>query len=380
MRSDVAAAGALAGDGAVRRGAGGPGGAVPQPHRAAPAAPRAPARVHLRAAIGPRPQPALRPGGRRRRARRRQPRRRHHLPRPRTARRLPDPHGRQQARRRRSRPQRRAGRHRHARRLRRQRRTAARVPGCLGRRRRSEPAQDLRHRCAPQGRADDARLRPQRRHRHDLPPPAHRRVRHRRTSGDVAARGGRRRRPARGRRRPRPHRRTAVGKRADGTPGRRVASPSPGSGRCPDDSTLAVLARRRAGRRRAARRSRGARPYAVAAGGGGRRRRSVDHDAQARLVAPEGPPLGRGARPPPNDPLARPRHRVRGRRLPQPVGVLGRRHGDVHGARRPLHPRLRLLPRRHAQAAAAGRRRARPSRRGDRPDGRRSRRADDGRP
>ena len=52
-------------------------------------------------------------------------------------------------------------------------------------------------------------------------------------------------------------------------------------------------------------------------------------------------------------PRARTGHGVRGRRLSQPVGVLVRRHGDTDAARRPLHPRLRLLPRRHAQAAAA---------------------------
>ena len=42
-----------------------------------------------------------------------------------------------------------------------------RVPRRVGRRRRPEPAQDLRHRRAPQGRPHDARLRPQRDHRHD---------------------------------------------------------------------------------------------------------------------------------------------------------------------------------------------------------------------
>ena len=55
--------------------------------------------------------------------------------------------------------------------------------------------------------------------------------------------------------------------------------------------------------------------------------------------------------------VARPGDRVRGRRLPQPVGVLGRRH-RLHGARRALHEGLRVLPRGHPQAAAACRRRA----------------------
>ena len=38
--------------------------------------------------------------------------------------------------------------------------------------------------------------------------------------------------------------------------------------------------------------------------------------------------------------------------------VLGRRHRDVHGARRAVHASVRVLPRRHAQAGAASRRRA----------------------
>ena len=57
---------------------------------AAPAAARAPARVHVRAAGRPRAQPALRPGRRRRRPRRRPPRRRRHVPRAGPARRLSD--------------------------------------------------------------------------------------------------------------------------------------------------------------------------------------------------------------------------------------------------------------------------------------------------
>ena len=113
---------------------------------------------------------------------------------------------------------------------------------------------------------------------------------------------------------------------------------------------------------------------------GGRRRRAVDHHSEARLAAPQGPPHGTRARPQADDPLARPGHRVRGRRVSQPVGVLGRRHGDVHGPRRPVHQGVRLLPRRHAQAGGAGGRRAGAGGRGDRPDGPRSRRADDGRP
>ena len=101
---------------------------------------------------------------------------------------------------------------------------------------------------------------------------------------------------------------------------------------------------------------------------------------QARVAAPQGPPRPRGAGAQADDPRPRPGDGLRGRRLPEPVGVLGRRHGDVHGARRAVHPGLRVLPRRHEQAAGAGRRRAGARRRGHRPHGPRPRRADDGRP
>ncbi len=63
-------------------------------------------------------------------------------------------------------------------------------------------------------------------------------------AGDVVTRGGRRRRRARGRRRPGPDRRRAVGTRADGTPGCRVAASAGGS--------LDVLPGRRSRRGRAA--------------------------------------------------------------------------------------------------------------------------------
>ena len=52
-----------------------------------------------------------------------------------------------------------------------------------------------------------------------------------------------------------------------------------------------------------------------------------------------------------DDPRARPRDRLRGRRLPEPVRLLVRWHGDVHGARRAVHAGMRVLPRRHEQAA-----------------------------
>ena len=46
----------------------------------------------------------------------------------------------------------------------------------------------------------------------------------------------------------------------------------------------------------------------------------------------------------------RPAHGVRGGGLPQHLRVLGRPHGHVHDPRRAVHPRVRLLPRRHPQA------------------------------
>ncbi len=68
------------------------------------------------------------------------------------------------------------------------------------------------------------------------------------------------------------------------------------------------------------------------------------------------------------EPDARPqaRHRLRGGGLPEHLRVLGQRHGHVHGQRRALHARLRLLPGRHAPPAAPRPDRARPRRRGGR--------------
>jgi len=60
---------------------------------------------------------------------------------------------------------------------------------------------------------------------------------------------------------------------------------------------------------------------------------------------------------------------VRGSRLPQPVGVLGRRHRHVHVAGRALHSGLRLLPHRHPPSRPARSRGARPSGGGGRPHG-----------
>ena len=74
----------------------------------------------------------------------------------------------------------------------------------------------------------------------------------------------------------------------------------------------------------------------------------ADHDAQARLAAPQGRPRPRGDRSQEDGARSRTGHRVRGGRLPEPQRLLGRRHRHVHGARRTVHAGLRLLPRRHA--------------------------------
>ena len=126
----------------------------------------------------------------------------------------------------------------------------------------------------------------------------------------------------------------------DRAPGRRLAAPPRRS--------VAVLARRGSGRAGQRRSPAVARP----ARAGRRHDGLVDRVPQARLVATQGAPRAGGdASSSADDPRARPGDRVRGRRLPQPLRVLGRRHGHADGARRPVHPRLRLLPRRHAPAA-----------------------------
>ena len=152
-----------------------------------------------------------------------------------------------------------------------------RVPRRVGRPGRAEPAQDLRHRGAPQAGPHDARLRPQRDDRPDVHARAHRGVRHRRPAGDVARRGGRRRDDARGRRRRRPPRRRALGRRPLRAPGRRVAP----SRRRP----VAVLPGRRPRRAGAPR---------VAAGRGGGDVGAGDRVTQAGVAAPEGAPRPRG--------------------------------------------------------------------------------------
>ena len=62
-------------------------------------------------------------------------------------------------------------------------------------------------------------------------------------------------------------------------------------------------------------------------------------------------------------------HGVRGGGLPEHLRVLDRRHGHVHDQRRALHAGVRVLPGRHAQAAAARPGRARAGGRSRRADG-----------
>ena len=166
-----------------------------------------------------------------------------------------------------------AARRRHARRARRRRRRLPRrVPRRVGRGQRADPAQDLRHRRAARARPHDARLRPQRAHRHALPARLHRAVRHRRQAGHVAGRGGRRRHAGGGGRHRRPPCRGDLGRRHARASGRRLEAP------CPTTWRRSPVARARA------------RSGASAGAAGGRRcgRRAHDRDPQARVAAPEG--------------------------------------------------------------------------------------------
>ena len=94
-----------------------------------------------------------------------------------------------------------------------------------------------------------------------------------------------------------------------------------------------------------------------------------DLEPQARRGCGSRRRWARATSAPLDDARARPRHGLRGGRLPEHLRVLGRRHGDLHDQRRALHASLRLLPGRHAPPAAARPGRARARRRGGRPDG-----------
>ena len=103
--------------------------------------------------------------------------------------------------------------------------------------------------------------------------------------------------------------------------------------------------------------------------GGRPRCRPPDLGPQARVAAGAGHDGRRLPRAPARHPGPRPRHRVRGGRLPEHLRVLVRRHRHLHDQRVAVHPGLWLLPGGHAPPDAARRRGARPGRRGSRSDG-----------
>ncbi len=87
--------------------------------------------------------------------------------------------------------------------------------------------------------------------------------------------------------------------------------------------------------------------------GGRPRRRPVRTRPQAP-VAPGQGPHGRGVpRSAPRPPPARPRHGVRGGRLPEHLRMLVGRDGHLHDQRLALHSGLRLLPGRHPPSPPA---------------------------
>ena len=159
---------------------------------------------------------------------------------------------------------------------------------------------------------------------------------------------------ARGRRR-----RRRPGRRRGGRRRRAWSAPTWCGAHRRDDDLVAVQPGRGAGRRpgalgRPTHGGAGRRPVGAAArpAGRGRRRRGPRH---RRRASPSGcgPRSAIGAEClelKQHRPRPRPGHRVRGGRLPEPVRVLGRRHGHVHGQRRALHPGLRVLPGRHPPA------------------------------
>ena len=145
------------------------------------------------------------------------------------------------------------------------------------------------------------------------------------------------------RRRRRPRRRRAWGDGLGRAPGRRLAAP--GRGPRPRSAGARAPARSSGPRpsRRAARSA--AWPQAGVTDG------PVHRHPQAGVAAGQGHdgpgvPAAQARR----CASSQPRHRLRGRRLPEHLRVLGRRHGHVHDQRRALHPGLRLLPGRHRRS------------------------------
>ena len=251
----------------------------------------------------------------------------------------------------------------------------------MARRRRPSAPQDRSGRGEDQPRAHDARLRDQRRSRSGHVRP-HRAVRHHRQGGHVAPFRGRRRDDATGRRRDRgpgggsvrrwrgPRcrpRRCGVAHVVDR---RRPGAVQPGRGRGHGGS---LLVEHHAVRRHE--------PSVAGAPRRGRRQRAgVDHRAEARLDAGQGPPRRRRVGGAVDAARCRPRDGVRGSRVPEPQRVLVGRHRHLHAVWRAMHPGLRVLPRRHVQAAAARRRRAGEGGSGGGRHGTAVRRSHDGRP
>ncbi len=217
------------------------------------------------------------------------------------------------------------------------------LPRGVGRPRVGPAPQDRRHRRPPHPGAVDARLRPERGPRHgDVRP--HRAVRHRRQGRHLAGRRGHRRDHARGRRR---------GGRAGWCPvGARTGRPWTGPTWCgatmPGATTTSP--RSAGGRERAPRCARAgdhgvdvARAPVPVAGPSLRLRGRLAEAgvADGLAVAVRKPewlrapraPRRRAPRAEADASRPRPGHRVRGGRLPEPLGVLGRRHGHVHDQR-----------------------------------------------
>ena len=167
---------------------------------------------------------------------------------------------------------------------------------------------------------------------------------------------GRRRRGRPARRRVAAPARRPVGLQPGRGP-RREASRATGRTACGTPSADPSPTRRRAG----------AAEGPAGAGGrhrGARRSPSASPSGCARPSAPTRLPAAQA-----HDARPRPRHRVRGGRLPEHLRVLGRRHGHVHDQRRALHAGVRVLPGRHPPPRGARPGRARAGGRGGRAHG-----------
>ena len=81
-----------------------------------------------------------------------------------------------------------------------------------------------------------------------------------------------------------------------------------------------------------------------------RQRRSRDCDAQTRVAAAQGKARCGGTATAADRSRTRIGYRLRRGWVPKPQRLLGRRHRDIHGVGRSLYTRMRVLPRRYAQA------------------------------